>query len=273
MKLTKPQIKAHNEACEILKKDRLYEDEKIFVMENWQEGATNVNSAAGAFFTPWGLARDFSLEVSGNRIIDLCAGIGTLAYFAYEEGREITCVEINPEYVAVGKKIIPEANWICGSIFDLPKVCTFDCVISNPPFGAIGGLRDGLGGFEFSTLNIASKIAQNAVFLLPQMSTPFKYSGQRNYEETMPDKVARFIEKTGIKFGFNLGIDTGVYINDWKGVAPMCEICTFEFDQIIDKSLVSEKKIDIVSENKKEISTRQIDFPVETTMVQGDLFA
>lgn len=229
MKLTKPQIRAHNEACELLKKDRLREDEKIFVMENWQEGAEHVNSAAGAFFTPWGLARDLALEIDGKTIIDLCAGIGTLAYFAYEEGREITCVELNPDYVAIGKKIIPEARWICGSIFDQKFPTLFDCAISNPPFGSIGGRRDGFGGFEFSAINYASTIARAGVFILPQASTPFKYSGQRNFEETMPDKVRSFIEKTGIAYEFNVGIDTGYFLGEWHGVAPLCEICNFDF--------------------------------------------
>jgi SAM-dependent methyltransferase len=236
MKLTKPQIKAHNEALEILKKDKLKEDEAIFVMENWREDAVHVNSAAGAFFTPWGLARDFALEVSGKTIIDLCAGIGNLSYFAYREGREITCVEMNPDYIAVGKKIMPEARWIQGSIFDLHFDTLFDCAISNPPFGAIGGLRDGLGGFEFSAINVASKLARAGVFILPQQSTPFKYSGQRNYEDLTgtdrePRKVRSFRDKTGIKFDFNLGIDTCYHIDQWHGVAPVCEVCTFDFTE------------------------------------------
>lgn len=234
MKLTKQQIKAHNEAMEILKKDKLKEDEAIFVMENWREDAVHVNSAAGAFFTPWRLARDLAIEVQGKTIVDLCAGIGTLSYFAYREGREMTCIELNPDYIAVGKKIMPEARWIQGSIFDQHFDTKFDCAISNPPFGAIGGLRDGYGGFEFSTLAHASRIALSGAFILPQQSTPFKYSGQRNFEDLTntdrePQKVRSFRDKTGIAYDFNCGIDTCFHIDDWHGVAPVCEICTFEF--------------------------------------------
>lgn len=243
-KLTKSEIGAHNQACEILKQDTLSFDDKLFVLENWHEGATNINSSAGAFFTPTGLARDFSIEVHGRRIIDLCAGIGSLSFATQtysairnkpdrDSTPELTCVEINPVYVEVGKKILPEATWICGSIFDVEFDTKFDCAISNPPFGNIktGRDNDGLGGFEFSAIKRASELAKRGVFILPQMSTPFKYSGNRRYEETMPAKVKRFIEKTNIEYEFNCGIDTSGCLKDWRGVSPMCEICHFDFDR------------------------------------------
>ena len=120
-KLTKQQVKEHNIAVELLKKDVLTYDEKLTVLEKWNESATSMNSEAGAFFTPTGLAKDFSIEIYENeKIIDLCAGIGKLAFFAYhyKNCKDITCVELNPLYVEVGKKILPEANWINASIFD-----------------------------------------------------------------------------------------------------------------------------------------------------------
>jgi predicted RNA methylase len=143
----------------------------------------------------------------------------------------LTCVEINPAYVEVGKKILPKATWICGSIFDVVPGGYFDCAISNPPFGNIktGRDNDGLGGFEFSAIKRASQLAKRGVFILPQMSTPFKYSGNSHYEETMPNKVKSFIEKTGIEYEFNCGIDTSGYLKEWRGVSPMCEICCFDF--------------------------------------------
>ena len=58
MKMTKPQIRAQEKCEEILKKDSLTFEEKEFVYENWHEGFENANSVAGAFFTPYGLARD-----------------------------------------------------------------------------------------------------------------------------------------------------------------------------------------------------------------------
>ena len=79
-KLTKAQRKAHAEACKILQKDALSIDEKIFVLENWHEGAEHMNGAIGAHFTPSGLARDFAIDAGGGRrVIELCAGIGQSA--------------------------------------------------------------------------------------------------------------------------------------------------------------------------------------------------
>lgn len=31
---------------------------------------------------------------------------------------DITCVELNPHYVEVGKKVVPEATWICADVLD-----------------------------------------------------------------------------------------------------------------------------------------------------------
>lgn len=237
-KLSKPELKLHNEALRLLEKDKLTIEDKVFVLEHWQEGATNINSAAGAFFTPPGLARDFAIEVTGKRIIDLCAGIGGLSFAVWmkeyeDDAFDITCVEINPSYVDVGKKILPQATWICGSIFDIEFEQKFDCAISNPPFGNIktGRENDGLGGFEFSAIVRASQVAKRGVFILPQMSTPFKYSGNQCFERTMPDKVKRFIDKTGVEYEFNCGIDTSQYLKSWHGVSSMCEICLFDFER------------------------------------------
>ncbi|CAE6843257.1 hypothetical protein [Paraburkholderia aspalathi] len=96
MKLTKAQTKLMTEVNKLVALDRrLTEDERLFVLENFQEGATHDNGAMGAFFTPWGLARDFSFEVpSGCRaIVDLCAGIGSLAHACEEKAKSIVCVE------------------------------------------------------------------------------------------------------------------------------------------------------------------------------------
>jgi hypothetical protein len=51
--------------------------------------------------------------------MDLCASVGTLAYavrrhhpFDQDADFDITCVEANPDYITVGKKILPHARWI-----------------------------------------------------------------------------------------------------------------------------------------------------------------
>ena len=81
-KLSKQQTKMHRQACEILEKETLTEDEKLFVLDHWHEGADRPVSESGTFFTPTSLASDFELDVlRQGRILDVCAGIGALSYY------------------------------------------------------------------------------------------------------------------------------------------------------------------------------------------------
>lgn len=245
MKLSKAQIKAQQECEDLLKKERLTEDEKLFVYENWNEGATNINSTAGAFFTPVGLAKDFSICIPENsEVIDLCAGIGMLSFFAHHwRGCNVTCVELNDDYVRVGKKLLPEANWINASIMSdevLQLKNKFRVAISNPPFGKIKTGVESFEGqkymgsdFEFKAMDIASNLADYGLFIIPQGSTNFKYSGQTNYSQMsdleVQTKVKKFLKETGFEFGSPVGIDTDIYRKEWKGVTPLCEIVDIEF--------------------------------------------
>ena len=116
-------------------------DEQEFVLRHWQESqnATTATALAGAFFTPLDLAFDFAIEVAAGRIIDLGAGIGTLSWAVHRHltaspsrpRPELVCVERNREYVRVGRRVLPEADWICADLFDLPMdfVGAFDTVI------------------------------------------------------------------------------------------------------------------------------------------------
>lgn len=240
MKLTKPQIKAHREAMALVDCGRrLKDDEREFIIDNFHEGATHINSSAGAFFTPRGLARDFAIEVDGgdtgiSRCIDLCAGIGSLAYAVEEKVGSLICIEMNPEYARIGKMICPDAEWIVGSVFDQRNLGRFRWAISNPPFGAIPshGFKGKYTGsqFEYRVIEIASRIADFGAFILPQMSAPFRFSGQRMFTDEEGEKARKFREQTSIFMEPNCGIDTSVYRSDWRGVSPVCEIVVCEFD-------------------------------------------
>jgi hypothetical protein len=250
-KLSKAQAKAHQQACDLLEKDVLTEEDKYFVLENWQESAKHINTIAGAFFTPVGLAGDLPIEVGGGRVIDLCAGIGALSFFCadkWNQKNELVCVELNPDYAAVGMKIVPEARWIVGSVFDLPTdLGHFDYAIGNPPFGATprGGKAPRYTGkeFELHVIDIASDLADFGVFIVPQMTAGFKYSGcpvggwpetrtngvGSGFVETKGDVHAQLLRQTGITLGPSCGLDTSTYARDWHGVSIATEIVTVDF--------------------------------------------
>lgn len=248
-KLTKAEAKAHAQACDLLTKPALTDDDKDFVLKNWNEGANHVNGAAGAFFTPFDMAFDFTIDAIGQggyggRVIDLCAGIGMLSYAVWHRSHQkerITCVERNPDYLAVGQKILPEAEWILADVLDVPDMGLhagplgrFDVAISNPPFGKIKRDRNSPrytgAEFEFHVIDIAAHLARSGAFIVPQMSAGFKYSGAQYYERQKDGKAVKFQELTGLHFEAGCGIDTAFYLDQWKGVSPMCEIVCVEFD-------------------------------------------
>lgn len=240
-KLTKAQAKAHQQAVSILQQERLSEDDKEFVYRNWNEGANHINGAAGAFFTPFDMAFDFAIDAGGGRIIDLCAGIGMLSYAIWQRSRfkdsrpQITCVERNADYIEVGKKLLPEAEWIHADVLDVLDLDLghFDSAISNPPFGNIKRNKNAPRytgkDFEFHVIDIASHLADYGTFIVPQMSAGFNYSGRQSYERQKEGKAVKFQEQTGLHFDTGCGVDTAYFIDQWKGVSPMCEIVCIDF--------------------------------------------
>ncbi len=242
-KLTKAQRKAHAEAEAILTKDRLTEDEREFVFRNWHEGANHINGAAGAFFTPYDLAGDFALDGAAGRVIDLCAGIGVLSYFIGERARygsrttELTCIEINPKYCEVGRKLLPDARWINADVFDWRELGLgrYDMAIGNPPFGRVrrsaNGPRYRGAEFEFHVIDIAAELADYGAFILPQQSASFQYSGRQYYERCKTGKGIDFEKATGLEMTCGAGVDTSIFKNDWKDTSIITEIACFDFTE------------------------------------------
>jgi len=240
MKLSKVATKNHEAALELVRSDcRLTYEDRIFILENYHEGATHLNAKAGAFFTPLQLARDVALNVgSGGRVIDLCAGIGMLAFAVDWAGQEteIVCVEANAEYVEVGKRVMPNATWIHADVlaYEPDGRGRFRCAVSNPPFGHIGATnhkRDGYTGpeMEFRVIDIASRCAQRGVFVLPQGSCPFAYSGRRTLEMQYSAKFNKFAAETGLSMELGCAVDTEDYRSQWKGTSPLCEVVLLDF--------------------------------------------
>ncbi|MGV9891681.1 methyltransferase [Streptomyces sp. NPDC003395] len=275
-RLTKQQAKLHQEACALIDLDRdLTEDEKDFVLTNWQEAATATHGLDGAYFTPEGLARALSIEVGGDRVIDLCAGIGRLAYgcrdlwgrrWNNQPSRQIVCVEKNPDYVKVGRKILPEAQWICADVLDLPgmNLGHFDTAISNPPFGAIkrvGNGPDYTGSrFEYHVIAVASTLATFGAFIIPQTSAPFRYSGERCYRTETDSECERFQRQTGIAMGSGAGCDTSIYAEEWHGVSPRVEIVVCDFTEPLEQEQSAPASIQLQAATmpRRETRTRSV---------------
>ena len=246
-KLTKAEARSHDLACDLLKKDKLTEDDKDFIFDNWHEAANHINGKAGAFFTPSGLAFDMEFDIAGKRVIDLCAGIGMLSYavatrskWSYDNSQcpEIVCVEINPDYVAIGEKLVPEATWICGDVLDpilMASLGHFDAAYGNPPFGNVKGSgkapRYTGSDFEYKVMDVASDIADAGTFIIPQQSASFSYSGNGPSEHRNNGKHVPFFSKTRINMDMGTGVDTAFYLDDWKSVKPLCEIVCCDFEE------------------------------------------
>lgn len=216
--------------------DKIYENFHPSIIDNQTEN--------GAFYTPYGLAQDCAVFTHRHgHIVDVCAGIGMMAYRvkqmdSYDKKiKSITCIELNPKAVEIGKKLLPEANWICGNVFDLDLWQSltkdlpdnrFDIMISNPPFGKDMNKRTApflnmSGERDLMVLELALRYAKGGYFILPSGSVPFKFSGERYYKNE-PDRwmqrLKRFI-KVNEEFKFNMvcdGIDTSIYKDDWKGL-------------------------------------------------------
>ena len=240
MALSKTAAKLHRQACELVGLPRdLDVEERMFVLDNFQESQTATHNLDGAFFSPFGIARDIAIHTSGGRIVDLCAGIGRLGFHVDTWGgpaRELTCVERNAEYARVGRKILPEARWIIGDVFDLPAdLGGYDWAISNPPFGATarrrrGGAYSG-GRFEYHVIDIASTLAEQGTFLIPQESAPFVCSGRSQTVWRPTREHDRFARETRIELEC-VSVNTADYADDWHGVSPLVEIVTSDFENV-----------------------------------------
>src|SRR5262249_25969324 len=140
-------------------------------------------------------------------------------------------------YVAVGRKILPDATWVCADVFKLPMLGHFRWAIANSPFGSTsrnGGKAPHYHGsrFEYHVLDISSSLADFRGFIIPQTSAPFRYSGRQHFESVpLPDipHYAEFEEATRIVLENNCGLGTSIHRSEWRDVSPEVEIVTADF--------------------------------------------
>lgn len=252
MKLSKSELKLQKEVFALIDSDKELSFEEIeYIYENFNPGFISDVTIHSAYFTPLDLAYDFALFAGRSGVIvDMCAGIGTLSFAAktrdtYEGNiNQQICIERNPEYLKIGKRLLPYAIWIEGDIFDktiwdniIQQYGFIDNIISNPPFGKISKsdanrnwLKYTGAEIDIASIEIALKYSKSVSMILPINSCTFRYSGRRHYEDIPNKKIEKLKKETGLSFYMsNPGLDTSVY-NQFKNTKVIVEHVDFMID-------------------------------------------
>ncbi|HDT1120308.1 methyltransferase [Enterobacter roggenkampii] len=236
-RITKKESALHIQVMGLIHSDKqLTQDDKEFIFNNYKGDGIG---ATGAFFIPEMLAWDFILDAGcTGQCIELCAGIGRLSYYQYLRNKptHITCVELNPEYVMIGKRVLLEAEWIIGDALQYSSDRFYDVAYGNPPFGKIN-TSDAYTGrysgseFEYKVIEHASTFSSYGAWIVPQGSAGFKYSGHRYYDATVQTaKYQKFVNDTGYTFQPEVGIDTSIYKDEWNGTKVICASVLVDYD-------------------------------------------
>ena len=250
-KLTKAEWKAHNAAVELVENGRdLTRDERLFIVENWNPAAISDLTSAGVFFTPSALAQDFGLvEVPAwGSVVDLCAGIGGLTFMATRqqwrdedraEYQRIICVERNPAFVEVGRRVMPDAHWICGDVLNpdvWAEIGDVDFAFCNPPFGRMmqsdfSAPRYDGSEAEFKVLDVAMMLAPMGAAIIPAQSAPFSFVGGFNRRPST--KFDKFNQAVGITLDGS-SVDAEYHRNDWRDVSPEVVVTSWDVESYGD---------------------------------------
>ncbi|MEJ7014770.1 methyltransferase [Sinorhizobium meliloti] len=178
-----------------------------------------------------------------------------MSYFIHHRSRwgerlaDITCVENNPRYVEVGRKLLPEARWINADVFDWRELDLgrFDCAIGNPPFGRVrrSGNAPRYRGpeFEFHVIDIAAELADHGAFIIPQQSASFQYSGRPYFERRKSGRGVYFSEATGFEMHAGVEIDTSIFRDQWKDTSIICEVACFDFAETREQQAAERERI------------------------------
>lgn len=251
MKLSKRDLKDQKKIYDLIQSnDKFTHEELELIYEKFNEGYLQDVTENSAYFTPLDLAYDFALFAGRQGIVvDMCAGIGVLSFAAltrdtYEKRiKKIVAIERNPVYYDIGKKLLPEVDWILGDIFDKglwdsikDKYGKVDCVISNPPFGKVSksdANKDWLkykgSEIDIASIEVAMANAEYVDMILPVGSCTFRYSGRPYYDERENRKIEKLKKDTGLDFYMSCtSIDTSVYEQGFKNTKVCVECVSFE---------------------------------------------
>ena len=85
--------------------------------------------------------------------------------------------------------------------------------------------------FAYHVIDIASDLADYGTFILPQSTSPFRYSGVPFYQRSESRSYTTFCDQTGIFLDAGCGIDTSQFRDQWKGASPVVEIVCADFTE------------------------------------------
>lgn len=251
-KLAKAELAAHRAAVALLERTPpLTLDERHQVYRDWHEGAGGDQTASSAFFTPIDMACYLAIEMPGRgSLVDLCAGTGRLAFFAGGQYRydphqydRIICVERNPAYVEVGKRLFPEAEWICGDALDpavIRQIGQVDIAIANPPFGTttrsdFTAPRYKGKRIDLAVMDVASTVAPDCWAIVPKNVATWDSRGN-----PQPSKHAdAFTKATGLGVYRFSSVCPDYHADEWRGTSPAVEIVGFGEQYEADRRSIS----------------------------------
>ena len=118
---------------------------------------------------------------------------------------EFVCLELDPDFICVGKAVIPQATWVEGSLLDADLIASlgqFDEVICNPPYAKFEGNGRPYNAnlLQYAACQVALQVAPSAVFILLQSDCPFKHSFCQSFERVNNERYKRFAMESGLKF-------------------------------------------------------------------------
>lgn len=269
MKISNALWKKHEEAEDILwgSDDQLTKNDIWFVLKHWNPNTKGNTSKNAAFFTPINAAHGLitTTTMADGRMLDLGAGIGRIVYWIKEHSHwqhwnldgEIIALEINPEYVKVGKRLFPDVTWICGDMFDydtIKSIGRVDNVLSNPPFGRVQTTKGGGDWLAFSgeaslmAVEVAMRIAdRGAGFILPSVHVPFEYSGKKNHKylnrSAWSSELRKFYDLfPGVSIECS-SYDMSVHKKEWDGTSPETEVVSIDTSGIPGKLTIDTKVV------------------------------
>lgn len=267
---TKAELDKHEEAEQLIfGTDRqLTIDETDFVYDNWLPYVATRVDVSGAFFTPYPIAMVLAQHTAQEgRVVDLCAGTGILIWAMlcragwgrpdYSSFEGFVAVEFSETYVTVGKRLLPEVEWITGDVFDIDllyKIGRFDHAVTNPPFGRVRANKGKASWLKYQgdnalmVVEVGLRIADTLVAILPQNILPYEcqrgygctqWRGHYDYKsctfmprkEYAPKECQQFTNVYPSAYFYHSSQDLAE-VGEWKGANPRVEIVSVEFDPV-----------------------------------------